>query len=339
MTNDKIIRSICCFSANPTPDSSNKVEELASLLTTKGFLIQTKRICSRDVTKILSLEKKMADKGYLFATGSLVNDYIDNNLNTLLSSNMNFNLDLTNRDITTQVVNLLAKIIKINPKKTFEFAYVFNNAKSSPYFPSADYEKDGFSIGLQPTNMAYGCDTVEKWLRKMKSVWMEIYEMFNDRPDFLGIDSSVCPLYTGHSSLVAFIKKLSSSFPESSTTDIYAQITNFIKTENPKPAGLCGLMLPCLEDFELAQEYEKGEFSLERNIFLSLQSGLGIDTYPIGIDEAPERVMEILKLLQILSNKYKKPLSARFVSDGKAKIGEKTDFQNQYLRDVIVRKL
>ena len=62
-------------------------------------------------------------------------------------------------------------------------------------------------------------------------------------------------------------------------------------------------MLPCLEDFELADEYEKGNFSIERNIFLSLQSGLGIDTYPIGINESPERILNILKIVQSLSNK------------------------------------
>ena len=81
-------------------------------------------------------------------------------------------------------------------------------------------------------------------------------------------------------------------------------------------------MFPALEDFELSDEYEKGNFTIERNIYLSLHSGLGIDTYPIGIDEKPERILEILKLLQALSNKYKKSLSARFVSDGKAKSGK-----------------
>lgn len=96
--------------------------------------------------------------------------------------------------------------------------------------------------------------------------------------------------------------------------------------------GLCGLMLPALEDFELAKEYEKGNFSIERNIYLSLHSGLGIDTYPIGVDEKPEKMVEILKLLQSLSNKFNKPLSARFVSDGKAKIGERTNFKNQYCK-------
>ena len=98
-------------------------------------------------------------------------------------------------------------------------------------------------------------------------------------------------------------------------------------------------MLPCLEDFELADEYEKGNFSIERNIFLSLHSGLGIDTYPIGINESHEKVLNILKLVQGLSNKYKKPFSVRFVSDSKAKIGDKTDFQNQYLKDVTIREL
>lgn len=39
------------------------------------------------------------------------------------------------------------------------------------------------------------------------------------------------------------------------------------------------------------------------------------------------------------SDPYQKPLSCRFVSDGKAKIGDQTDFQNQYLKDVRVGKL
>jgi hypothetical protein len=44
-----------------------------------------------------------------------------------------------------------------------------------------------------------------------------------------------------------------------------------------------------------------------------------------------------LTLFQGLSNKYKKPLSARFVSDGKAKIGQMTHFGIPYLKDVVVR--
>jgi len=108
---------------------------------------------------------------------------------------------------------------------------------------------------------------------------------------------------------------------------------------NIKKVGLCGLMFPCLEDFEFAELYEQDKFSIERNMFLSLHFGLGIDTYPIGIDENPKRVVEILNLVRDFSKKYNKKLSVRFVSDGKAKIGEKTDFKNQYLKNVIIKSL
>ncbi len=226
-----------------------------------------------------------------------------------------------------------------NPEKMFHFAYVFNNELSSPYFPSSAYKKDGFTIGLQVTDLSQDCSCLEDWLQQIKKTWSEICHIFKDEKDFLGIDSSVAPLFEGKSSLVNFVKKIHGQFNQSILTNTYLKITKFIKEQNPKPIGLCGIMFPCLEDFELAKEYENGNFGLERNLFLALHSGLGIDTYPIGIDEKIEKILDVLKLVQGLSGKYKKPLSIRFVSDGKAKIGQKTDFKNQYLKDVVVRSI
>ena len=163
--------------------------------------------------------------------------------------------------------------------------------------------------------------------------------MFQDDPGFLGIDASIAPLFEGASSLIHFIKRIAGTFDASVTTDIYLKMTDALRRGNPRPVGLCGLMLPCLEDFELAAEYERGAFSIERNLYLALHSGLGIDTYPIGIDEDPARVLAILRVLQRLASKYRKPLSARFVSDGRAKIGEVTQFDNPYLKNVRVRPL
>jgi len=59
----------------------------------------------------------------------------------------------------------------------------------------------------------------------------------------------------------------------------------------------------------------------------------------LGIDENHDKVKGVLTLVQGLSNKHNKPLSVRFLSDGKAKIEQKTNFNNQYLKDVIVRSL
>lgn len=336
---NKVIRTICYFTNNPNNEILERIDSLSGKLTNLGYSIQTKRVCS-PAENIKVLENKISDKSILLSAGTIDFNRAFNQLEDFyLTNNTNYNVDLTSVDISESHTKMLFEIIKNNAKKTFNFTYVFNNLPSSPYYPSANYEKNGFSVGLQPTDISEGCDNVEQWLNKLKGVWLEINNLFIDELDYLGIDSSVAPLFEGNSSLVNFIKRLGVNFKDSTSTDIYLRITNFIKKENPKPIGLCGLMFPCLEDFDLAQEYENGEFSIERNVFLSLHCGLGIDTYPLGIDENQGRVVQILKLVQGLSNKYHKPLSVRFVSDGKAKIGEVTNFQNQFLKDVLIRKL
>jgi len=229
-------------------------------------------------------------------------------------------------------------LIKQNAEKSFNFSYKFGESPNTPFFPVATYQRNGFSVGLQTTDLSEDCNSIEEWLGTMVKVWEELGAIFHGCCEFMGIDSSVAPLYEGKSSLIGIIRRFYNSFSDSVTSDVYLKISKFIKDHNAKAVGLCGIMFPCLEDFELAEEYDKGNFTIERNIFLSLHSGLGIDTYPIGIDESPERVFEILKVLQALSKKYNKPLSARFVSDGKARIGDMTDFQNQYMKDVVVRR-
>ncbi len=338
MHNNKIVRSVCYFTDTLDVGLLGRIEKIVAQLEANGYTIQTQRICSKGpsiktIRSIFSTPSLYLSVGTLDrkTAGAQFNDFIK-------TENVAFNLDL-GQNVLPQDTDILFRIIKKQPRNTFSFTYTFNNSPSSPYFPSATYKKNGFAIGLQPTDLSQGCQSLNAWLQKMESVWNEICEILHAESDFLGIDSSIAPLFTGQSSLVHFVKQLCDSFSGSTTTDTYLQLTQFIKNKNPRAVGLCGLMFPCLEDFELAVEYEKGNFSIERNIYLSLHSGLGIDTYPIGIDESPERIFEILCLLHGLAQKYQKPLSARFVSDGKAKIGAMTDLKNQYLKDVVVRPL
>ncbi|KKS45526.1 hypothetical protein A3J20_00480 [Candidatus Gottesmanbacteria bacterium RIFCSPLOWO2_02_FULL_42_29] len=340
VTPKKIIRSICLFTSSPAGSSFDDLQSFRKHLISRSFEVQTLRLCSPALIKIMEMDKSYSGKGYIFGVGSLTTETINKYLSRLLAgSETHWNLDLTVKEIENEDIQILFKIIKNNPQKTFNFAYVFNNRSSSPFFPSANYLDEGFSIGLQSTDLSLGCNSLHEWLENQKSAWQEINDLFTSDSRFLGIDSSVAPLVTDSGSFIGFIKRLGLNFSQTVTTDFYLTITDFIKKNNPKPIGLCGLMFPCLEDAELANEYENGNFAIERNIYLSLHSGLGIDTYPIGIDENPQRVLEILKLLQKLSNKYTKPLSCRFVSDGKTRIGGKSDFQNQYLKDVVIRKL
>ena len=338
MPDNQVIRSICYFTRKPNPDAGRRLNEIAAKLVQENWDIETRRICIPE-TSVKELAGYFNDS-FLLSVGTLSPANALAQLDDFFAApDVYFNLDLSSTSIDKSDVEVLYKIMANHPEKTFNFTYVFNNVPSTPFFPSASYQRDGFSIGLQSTDLSEGCSSLGDWLGRTEAAWRMLTALFGGDADFLGIDSSVAPFYMGKSSLVNFVKRLGYTFSGSVTSTIYTTISHFIREKNPRPVGLCGLMFPCLEDFELAEEYDEGKFSLERNIFLSLHSGLGVDTYPIGTDEKPERVVEILSLLQHLSNKYRKPLSARFVSDGIARIGEKTNFQNPFLKDVVVRPL
>jgi hypothetical protein len=338
-TMEKIIRSLCWFAETPEikeiPDQLNEIE---GKLSEHGYLVQTKRVCFNKA-RIDDLRQWEKEGSLYLSIGTLSIESLTEQLSDFLhAGNVSLNLDLTN-GVTPNHVDVLLKIIRHAPAKTFNFTYTFHNRPSSPFFPSATFEQPGFAIGLQPTDLSEGCTNLTGWLSAMEAVWLEICKILDGNEHFIGIDASIAPLFRGKSSLVHFVKTIYENFSKAVTTDFFTKITSFLSTHNPKPVGLCGLMLPCLEDFELAEEYEAGRFSIERNAFLALHSGLGVDTYPIGIDENPERIHEVLCLLQTLSAKYEKSLSARFVSDGRTKIGAVSDFQNQFLKDVNIRPL
>ena len=210
-------------------------------------MVQTKRLCSKNLG-INEIESKIADTSIILGLGSLVQEQI--NLEEFFSDQrVFFNLDLTSQIIDLKPVEFLFKIVNQKPAKTFNFTYVFNHTVSSPFFPSAVYDKDGFSIGLQPTNLSENCQSLDDWFNKLTAAYQELMGIFKTEPNFLGIDSSIAPLYQGKSSLVNFVKRLNPSFPESVTTDFYLKITNFIKQNNPKPIGLCGLMFAMFGGF------------------------------------------------------------------------------------------
>ncbi len=333
----KIIRSICLFSLRADFHCIDRLKELQHRLIQHGFEVQTLRLVTA-ADSITELSRMPQEAGLFYSPGTLSRQSLFGQTEEfLMADSVTCNLEIHDH-VTEEDVAFLFDLIRRNAGKTFQFSYTFSNPPSTPFFPAAHYEWEGFAIGLQSTDLAGDCEGPECWFERQIAVWNEILHLFHDYPDFLGIDSSVAPLFTGNSSFIYHAARIRGSFSDACTSDFFVQISKFIKEHNPKPVGLCGLMFPCLEDFVLAEAYEKGEFNIERNIYLSLHSGTGIDTYPIGIDEDPKRIRQILNLLLAFSKKYKKPLSARFISDGKARIGDRTDFRNQYLKDVVIRK-
>ena len=336
---DKIIRTICVFADKATEAEVALINRVAKLLEEHQFTIQTKRLCLSSYQPKLD-DKLISDNNLMMGFGSFSREEFRSIFpHFVQSTNRRLTLDLSMGSITQEDIDPLFQLISKKAANTFGFAFGFNIPPSSPFYPSARHGKQGFSIGLQATDLSIGCATIEEWFSAMRNTWEEIDQLLQPIEGYLGIDSSIAPLYSGNSSLINFVRRLGLDFSHSATTDLYTQMSSYIKTKNPRPVGLCGLMFPCCEDFELAEEYEKGNFSIERNLFLSLHSGLGIDTYPIGVDQNPERVLEIARLTQQLSNKFHKPLTIRLVSDGRAKIGERSHFSNPLLKDVVIRPL
>jgi hypothetical protein len=333
-----IVRSICAFSETPGARATALLAEVEERLADAGFAVQTKRLVSP--VAMDTLANVVAGTDIYPSVGSVPLADVSQQFGVFSGvEKMCCNVDLTDRPPAEADVDFLMRLIAEAPEKTFYFAFAFNNVVSSPYFPASNYGRAGFSAGLQPTDLAAGCESLEEWLEIMRRTWARLVTALERVPGFLGVDSSVAPLGAGAGSFIGFVRKFYPDFSRSLISDVYVRVSSFVKENNPRPVGLCGLMFPCLEDFELAGEYQKGNFDLATNIYLSLHCGLGIDTYPIAVDEDPQAVLDVLALMRALAQRYGKPLSVRFVSDGRAGVGERTDFGNEFLHDVVVRKL
>lgn len=336
---EKVVRSICGFASTPSERAVLDVEDVASKLTSRGFLVQTKRLCCLDVDGAVEADHRIQGS-FILSIGRVELEETWSLLDAFCAApTLNFNVELTDEASCGQAVDLWRAVVVRAPEKTFNFTFTVNNVASSPFYPSAMYKEDGFAIGLQPTNLSPGCRSVEEWLDRVEDAWREVESLFHEREGYLGIDTSTAPLLDGAGSLVSFLRRLGLEFDRSATTDLFLRISRRLDAAPVRSVGLCGLMLPCLEDFELADEYEKGNFPVERCLFLSLHSGLGLDSYPVGANESPSRIAEVLNVMRGLGIKHGKPLSARFISDGHASAGERTNFQSPYLRDVVVRRL
>ena len=333
-----IVRSLCLFTDRLDPGDAARLDRLATRIEEAGFTLQTRRICVTGHGPA-EVEACYGDGVRFLSVGQLDRAGLSRHFDALLATdNVACNL-APDGAVTEEDVAWLYRLVNAQPGQTFGFAYTFANAPGSPFFPSASWAGNGFALGLQPTDLAAGCTTPGAWLNRVREAWLALQALFADQSDFLGIDGSIAPLWDDPGSLVGHVRRWAGSFERAVTSDLFLRITGFLREANPCPVGLNGLMLPCLEDRQLAGEYEQGRFPIERNLFLAMHCGLGIDTYPLGTDESPERVLEILQLVQALAARHAKPLSVRLVSDGHARIGERSGFGNRYLHDVVVRKL
>src|SRR3990172_7520797 len=237
----KIIRTVCYFLESVDDTILQRLNEIVQKIKKAGFEVQTTRICTKN-DSIQYLGNVLKRKETIACTGTITQESLSSELEVFSGApNVFANIDLT-RSIDEKNIQLLFIIMRKYPELTFRFTYVFNNLPSSPFFPSSTYSTNGYSIGLQSTDLSDGCKTYNHWCDNMHEVWEKIMKLFGNDSQFLGIDSSVAPMWHGSSSLVNIARRFSQSFSHSVTTPFYTQLSKFIKEKNPKPIGLCGIM-------------------------------------------------------------------------------------------------
>lgn len=215
-----------------------------------------------------------------------------------------------------------------------------------PFYPGAyftDADKR-FSIGLQGASVVrevfertHGdfAGSVAELTRQL-SVHAKVAESVGDKIasatgwTFMGVDPTPAPL--GDVSIGAAIEAYTGArFGSSGTMTAALIITTAVKAVPVRQIGYSGLMVPVMEDKRLAERWTEGTYNTDALLAYSAVCGTGLDTVPYSGDISPAQMERIYGDVASLAWKWKKPLSARLQPVHGKKVGDTTDFKDQYL--------
>src|SRR5947207_320732 len=117
----KIVRSVCYFTDSPSAEITTKLANAAKALEGKGYLIQTKRLCST-VKDIDELTEKVGDGANYLSIGTLTYEEAVERLPKFYDkNNVIFNIDLTDVKIDRKYADFLLRVMTEKPSHTFNF--------------------------------------------------------------------------------------------------------------------------------------------------------------------------------------------------------------------------
>ncbi len=152
----------------------------------------------------------------------------------------------------------------------------------------------------------------------------------------MGLDGTPAPLR--EVSIGAAIEKFTGArFGSSGTMTACAIITKAVQSVPVKRIGFSGLMVPVQEDSLLAQRWSEGAYDTDALLAYSAVCGTGLDTIPMPGDVSEQQVARILGDVATLAVKWKKPLTARLLPIKGKKAGERTEFNDPFLVNALIR--
>jgi uncharacterized protein (UPF0210 family) len=262
---------------------------------------------------------------------------------------INFNLMIAtaerpvHREGARTATSAILALANANPdgSANFRFAAVANMPPGSPFFPGGYHDgPPSFSIGLESASLVHDAfdgapdpgagesrlrDSMNKEYAPLERVALEVAKDVGF--EYLGIDSSPAP--STKASICTALEALTHvPFGGASTLQACAAVTAAIKSLSVRTCGYSGLMLPVLEDTELATRATEGRYGVRELLLYSSVCGTGLDTVPIAGDTPPERITRILEDVATMSSRLRKPLSARLFPAVGKRAGESVNFKD-----------
>ncbi|MBW2338747.1 MAG: DUF711 family protein [Deltaproteobacteria bacterium] len=234
------------------------------------------------------------------------------------------------------------------------FAAIFNTRPGSPFYPAAYHEgPTSFAIGTENSDLvnkafskAKNIEEAGLCLRQILSEGYkkieEIAEQISEKEkmQYGGIDVSIATSIKPDESIAFAFEKLGlGKFGDVGTLAIAKVVTDTIKSIDIKKCGYCGLMLPVLEDYGLANRNDEGMYNLGNLLLYSSVCGTGLDTIPLPGDISEKKLYALLLDIASLSIALNKPLSARLMPIPDRKIGEMTNYRFEYFVNSKIMKI
>lgn len=237
-----------------------------------------------------------------------------------------------NRKLALLAAGMCKKIAAQNPFECRRFAVYAGVVESTPFYPASKVFNNsmGISIGMQCADLAVAAagnahkdlNVFETMLReKLEQEFSNLEKLIPEKVKnaFIGFDTSLAPFPKDEMSIANAIEIiLGKPFGASGTLSVCRILTRAMKKNNINKTGLCGLMLPVVEDSVLARRGIENRYTLRDLLLFSAVCATGLDTVPISGKITAEDLADCYNDLAALALKLNKPLSARlFVEPNK----------------------
>ncbi len=275
--------------------------------------------------------------------------------------NINANAIMAGDDgIHWKVIRETAALIRyvtdhsVHSQGNFNFTGTAMLQPLGPFYPGTFHTGAGkqFSLGFEGANVVrevfarthgdFNASVAE--LTKQLTVHSKVGESIGEKVAastgwaFMGVDPTPAPL--GDVSIgTAMETYTGGKFGSSGTMTAALIITTAVKAVPVKQIGYSGLMVPVMEDKQLARRWAEGTYNIDDLLAYSAVCGTGLDTIPLPGDVSEEQIVRILGDVASLAWKWHKPLSARLLPVKGMKAGATTQFVDQYLFNTTVHPL